>query len=79
MFHRHALPKGEMMIAARPMWREWSADVTVTFDRDQFNEEDVLNLLCRAGLQVGIGEGRHDSRKSHGMGWGTFEVKELTP
>jgi len=26
------------------------------------------------GLQVGIGEGRPDSRDSAGLGWGTFKL-----
>ena len=76
--HRHdaavRLEGGVASIAIRPMWRKWTATVRVTFDRDQFNEQDVANLMSRAGLQVGIGEGRPDSKKSHGMGWGTFRV-----
>ena len=58
----------------RPMWREWSAVVTVRWDDDQFSLSDVANLLERAGMQVGIGEGRPNSKKSHGQGWGTFHV-----
>jgi hypothetical protein len=61
-------------IRPRPMWREgWEADVKVQYDADQFTLNDVSNLLMRAGLQVGVGEGRPDSKKSCGMGWGTFE------
>jgi len=59
----------------RPMWREgWEAIVRIRFDADQFTLEDVANLLLRAGMQVGIGEGRPDSRKSCGMGWGLFTI-----
>ena len=62
-------------IRPRPLWREgWEAVVTLRFDADQFTLGDVTNLLLRAGLQVGIGEGRPDSRKSCGMGWGLFEI-----
>jgi hypothetical protein len=62
-------------IRPRPMWREgWRAIVRVMFDADQFTLQDVANLLMRAGMQVGVGEGRPDSRKSCGMGWGTFEL-----
>jgi hypothetical protein len=35
-----------------------------------------MNLFLRAGLQVGIGEGRPNSPNSFGLGWGRFEVKE---
>ena len=58
----------------RPMWRKWHAIVRVSYDADQFTIEDVLNLLARSGMPVGIGEGRPDSKQSAGMGWGTFEV-----
>jgi hypothetical protein len=69
------LESGVASVAVRPMWREWSAVVRVRWDADQFNEHDVANLLMRAGMQVGIGEGRPDSRKSHGMGWGMFSIQ----
>lgn len=68
------LESGVASIAVRPMWREWSAVLTVKYDADQFSESDVANLLERAGQQVGVGEGRPDSKKSHGMGWGTFTL-----
>jgi hypothetical protein len=61
-------------IRVRPMWREWSAIVRVSYDADQFTLTDVTNLLMRVGMQVGIGEGRPDSRESAGLGWGTFEI-----
>lgn len=64
-------------IRPRPMWREgWEAVVRVRFDGDQFTLQDVANLMLRAGLQVGVGEGRPDSRASCGMGWGMFTLSE---
>lgn len=60
----------------RPMWEEWSANVRITWDEDQFSATDIYNLMLRAGMQVGIGEGRPDSPNSNGLGWGRFEVKE---
>jgi len=68
------LESGVASISIRPMWVEWSATLTVKWDGDQFSENDVINLLERAGQQVGIGEGRPDSKKSNGMGWGTFTL-----
>lgn len=60
----------------RPMWAPgWSLKLRVRYDADQFTERDVLNLLNRAGQQVGIGEGRPDSRESNGMGWGLFKIE----
>jgi hypothetical protein len=61
-------------VRVRPMWREWGLTLKVKFDADQFSATDVTNLLLRAGLQVGVGEGRPDSRESAGLGWGTFEI-----
>lgn len=70
------LQKGVTSIAIRPMWKEWSSSITVQWDGDQFTKQDVANLLERAGQQVGIGEGRPDSKTSNGMGWGTFTLIE---
>ncbi|KKN80821.1 hypothetical protein LCGC14_0326270 [marine sediment metagenome] len=66
---------GVVDIRARPMWSPgWQAKVRVEYDADQFTAEDVGNLLLRVGLQVGIGEGRNDSKKSTGLGWGFFKI-----
>ena len=63
-------------LRVRGMWREWAAVLRVQFDHDLFSVEDIANLLARVGMQVGIGEGRPDSKASAGMGWGTFRVTE---
>jgi hypothetical protein len=63
-------------IRARPMWKPgWEIQLRVRWDADQFTLDDVANLLMRAGMQVGIGEGRPDSKKQGGgLGWGMFEL-----
>jgi len=66
---------GVVDIRVRPMWREWWMDLRVKFDEDQFTLTDVSNLLMRAGVQVGIGEGRHDSKSSTGLGFGCFKIE----
>lgn len=63
-------------IRARPMWEEWTVNLRVRFDADLFSEADVVNLLARAGAQVGVCEGRPGSKNSNGMGWGTFRLAE---
>ena len=66
---------GVVDLRPRPMWAPgWEAVVRIRFDADMFTLADVANLLMRAGLQVGIGEGRPDSKKSAGLGWGLFEI-----
>lgn len=61
-------------IRVRPMWRQWGATFTLQYDGDQFTREDVVNLVQRAGMQCGIGEGRPFSKRSNGMGWGCFRL-----
>ncbi len=62
-------------IRARAMWKPgWEAMVQIQYDGDMFTLEDVANLLVRVGVQVGLLEGRHDSKASCGQGWGTFTV-----
>ena len=65
---------GVVDVRARPMWKEWSASVRIRYDADQFTVTDVTNLMQRVGMQVGIGEGRPDSKSSAGLGWGTFAI-----
>lgn len=66
---------GSTDIRCRPMWDEgWEANIRIRWDAEQFSASDVMNLFSRVGMQVGIGEGRPDSRNSAGLGWGLFEV-----
>lgn len=65
---------GQPYVTVRAAYHDWSAIVRIRFDMDQFTAEDVANLLARVGMQVGIGEGRPDSKNSAGMGWGLFRV-----
>lgn len=65
---------GQAYIIIRPSYDEWSAKIRIRFDADQFTIQDVTNLLARVGEQVGIGEGRPDSKDSAGQGWGTFRI-----
>ncbi len=62
-------------LRVRAMFEEWRAELRVRFDADMLSLSDVANLLARVGLQVGIGEGRPDSKASGGVGWGTFELQ----
>ncbi len=63
-------------IRIRSMWRVWKLNIVVRFDADQFTSTDVVNLISRAGEQVGLGEGRPFSKMSNGMGYGTFRIAE---
>ncbi|GIW83239.1 MAG: hypothetical protein KatS3mg105_5046 [Gemmatales bacterium] len=61
----------------RPMalWSPgWEAKLKIQYDGDIFSATDILNLLARAGMQVGIGEGRPSAPKNMGMGHGLFEI-----
>lgn len=74
MITRNSGPGRLPDIRVRPMWRAWAARVTLTYDADQFTANDVANLLRRAGIQVGIGEGRPFSKMSAGLGFGRFDI-----
>lgn len=66
---------GSVDLRMRPMWDPgWTATLRIRYDADVFTAQDVTNLLGRVGAQVGIGEGRPDSKDSAGIGWGTFQV-----
>lgn len=67
---------GRMDIRVRPMWDEgWEVRLRVRYDALIFTATDIANLLQRAGISVGVGEGRPASKDSAGCGWGTFSIK----
>lgn len=65
---------GVVDVRARPQYQLWAARLRIKFDQSQFRAADIINLMARVGMQVGIGAGRPDSKSSAGCGWGTFEV-----
>lgn len=65
---------GQPYVTVRAAYHDWKAVVRIRFDMDQFTAQDVSNLMQRVGGQVGIGEGRPDSKNSAGMGWGLFRI-----
>jgi len=70
---------GNLDLRARPFWAPgWRATVHVRYDTDIWKLEEVANGMLRAGIQVGVGEGRHDSKRSFGIGTGTFDVQYVS-
>ena len=65
---------GVIDLRPRAHFMEWSATVTLQWDNGMLTQNDVVNLLARVGLQVGIGEGRPDSKNSAGLGYGLFNL-----
>ena len=65
---------GVIDLRARPIWRNWYANVRIEYNADVFNTNEIANILARAGRFIGIGEGRNDSKKSVGIGYGCFDV-----
>lgn len=66
---------GQPYVIVRPAYHDWKLRIRIKWDADQFTLADVTNLLSRVGQQVGLGEGRYDSRNSAGMGWGLFDLE----
>ena len=67
---------GQPYVTVRAAYHNWKAKVRIRWDADQFTLTDISNLMMRVGMQVGIGEGRPDSKNSAGMGWGLFTLKD---
>lgn len=65
---------GVVDLRCRPMYRQWGANLRIKYDAGMLTAADVTNLIARVGLQVGIGEGRPDSKASAGLGFGLFEI-----
>lgn len=70
---------GSIDLRCRPLYDPWHATVRIRYDADMIAFPDLANLLMRAGQQVGIGEGRPDSPKSAGIGFGLFTVAGEIP
>jgi len=66
---------GQPYVTVRAAYFNWKAKIRIRWDQDQFTLMDITNLLMRVGMQVGIGEGRPDSKNSAGMGWGLFQIE----
>lgn len=63
---------GQPYVTIRAAYHDWKAKIRIRWDADQFTIRDISNLLSRVGQQVGLCEGRPDSKNSVGMGWGLF-------
>lgn len=68
---------GGMDLRARPRWPEWEMDVKLRHDLDILSVDDVVNLMLRVGMQVGVGEGRPYGREGNGMGLGLFDIVQV--
>lgn len=65
---------GVVDLRSRPMYRDWSAKLRIRYDNGVLSANDIVNLVSRVGLQVGVGEGRPDSKQSAGLGFGLFDI-----
>lgn len=66
---------GSCDLRYRPEFRRWSLPVTFTFDAELLREDDIINLLNRAGFGAGIGEWRPEK----GGEFGRYEVDTESP
>ena len=65
---------GVIDLRCRPLYREWSAVLRIKYDAGMISAQSLGSLIMRLGCQVGIGEGRPDSKNSVGLGYGLFEI-----
>lgn len=59
----------------RPEFKTWGFNVTAEFDADNLTEEDIINLVNRAGFGVGVLEWRPEK----GGEFGRFQVDTTHP
>ena len=65
---------GVIDLRPRAHFTDWSATISMRYDAGMLSDQDVCNLIARVGMQVGIGEGRPDSKNSAGLGFGLFDI-----
>ena len=65
---------GVIDLRPRPTYFPWAAELKIKYDAGILTDSDVINLMARVGMQVGIGEGRPDSKQSAGIGNGLFRI-----
>lgn len=65
---------GVIDLRPRPTYFPWGADLRIKYDAGILTAGDIANLMARVGMQVGIGEGRPDSKQSAGIGNGLFNL-----
>lgn len=61
----------------RPRYDNWWCEFEIQFDADMLSAQDIVNLLARAGMQVGLCELRPQSKMSTGGEYGLFLVKQV--
>ena len=66
---------GSLDVRHRPMYDPWQITVEVEYDATNISAEQVVNLVERAGVSIGIGNGRPELKRS--MQWGTFHVIDV--
>ena len=66
---------GSADIRYRPMFNNWSVRIKLEVDRDLLTENDVVNLVNRAGFGVGLCEWRPEKNGE----FGRFEIDTTQP
>lgn len=64
---------GSADLRYRPEFSWWECNLDIEYDAENLTEEDIVNLINRAGFGVGICEGRPEKGKD----WGRYKVKEV--
>lgn len=59
----------------RPMYNPWSVDIQLEVDQELLKDEDIINLVNRAGFGIGICEWRPEKNGE----FGRFEIDTTAP
>jgi len=77
--HRTGPGGGTVDNAFRPAFHGWSCLLTLDFDKERVNPKDIVNLINRAGQDIGVGSWRPYNKSATGNpgSFGRFEVAQI--
>jgi hypothetical protein len=70
---RSVVITGKRLMRYRPMFRDWSVTVEVTYDPAQIEEAQLMRVTSDAGMLIGLG----DFRPNKGGSFGRFSVEKV--
>lgn len=70
---RSVVITGKRLMRYRPMFKDWSLTVEITYDPTQIEEAQLLRVTDAAGMLIGLG----DFRPNKGGSFGRFSVEKV--
>lgn len=61
------------VVGTRPIFREWAAELPISYESDLVDQETVVSIIAAAGRYIGLGDWRPSAPKNPGK-YGRFAV-----